>query len=145
MNLAKEHDIRLTVASLAWLDQLLGQEADLSGLKVHIKVDSGMGRIGFRTIEEIKEGTPSLSSWSWNWRNLYSFCDSRWGRWSKIPSAIPVFQRSITALKTLPPIVHASNSATSLWHADTIFTAVRLGDVMYGLNPRVLCSLAFRN
>ncbi len=55
VNLAKEHDIRLTVASLAWLDQLLGQEADLSGLKVHIKVDSGMGRIGFRTIEEIKE------------------------------------------------------------------------------------------
>ena len=48
VNLAKEHDIRLTVASLAWLDQLLGQEADLSGLKVHIKVDSGMGRIGFR-------------------------------------------------------------------------------------------------
>ena len=55
VNLAKEHDIRLTVASLAWLDQLLGQEADLSGLKVHIKVDSGMGRIGFRKIEEIKE------------------------------------------------------------------------------------------
>ena len=51
VNLAKEHDIRLTVASLAWLDQLLGQEADLSGLKVHIKVDSGMGRIGFRRIE----------------------------------------------------------------------------------------------
>ena len=38
-------------------------------------------------------------------------------------------------LKPFPPIVHASNSATSLWHADTIFTAVRLGDVMYGLNP----------
>ena len=55
VNLAKEHDIRLTVASLAWLDQLLGEEADLSGLKVHIKVDSGMGRIGFRKIEEIKE------------------------------------------------------------------------------------------
>ena len=41
----------------------------------------------------------------------------------------------LDALETLPPIVHASNSATSLWHADTIFTAVRLGDVMYGLNP----------
>ena len=47
VNLAKEHDIRLTVASLAWLDQLLGQEAELSGLKVHIKVDTGMSRLGF--------------------------------------------------------------------------------------------------
>ena len=33
VSLAKEHDIRLTVASLAWLDQLLGEEADLSGLE----------------------------------------------------------------------------------------------------------------
>ena len=45
------------------------------------------------------------------------------------------FKEVLAALETLPPIVHASNSATSLWHADTIFTAVRLGDVMYGLNP----------
>ena len=55
VDLAKKYDIRLTVASLAWLKHLLAEEPDLSGLKVHIKVDSGMGRIGFRKIEEIKE------------------------------------------------------------------------------------------
>ena len=32
-------------------------------------------------------------------------------------------------------MVHASNSATSIWHAETAFNAVRLGVVIYGLNP----------
>ena len=35
----------------------------------------------------------------------------------------------------MPPVVHASNSATTLWHSDTIMNAVRLGDIIYGLNP----------
>lgn len=35
----------------------------------------------------------------------------------------------------MPELVHASNSATTLWHAETIFKAVRMGDAMYGLNP----------
>ncbi len=33
------------------------------------------------------------------------------------------------------PLVHASNSATSLWHSEIVLNAVRLGDIIYGLNP----------
>ena len=43
---------RLTVASLARLDQLLGQKKQIFQIEGPIsKVDSGMGRIGFRRIE----------------------------------------------------------------------------------------------
>ena len=38
-------------------------------------------------------------------------------------------------MKEVPELIHASNSATTLWHAETIFNAVRMGDAMYGLNP----------
>lgn len=38
-------------------------------------------------------------------------------------------------LSDKPAVVHASNSATSIWHSETIFNLVRLGIVMYGLNP----------
>lgn len=44
--LAKEYDITLTVAGLEWIQALLDKEADLTGLTVHLKIDSGMGRIG---------------------------------------------------------------------------------------------------
>ena len=136
VNLAKEHDIRLTVASLAWLDQLLGQEADLSGLKVHIKVDSGMGRIGFRKIEDIKEAERLLLAAGAEIEGIFThFATADEADDRKFQAQYQFFKEVLAALETLPPIVHASNSATSLWHADTIFTAVRLGDVMYGLNP----------
>ena len=136
VSLAKEHDIRLTVASLAWLDQLLGQEADLSGLKVHIKVDSGMGRIGFRTIEEIKEAERLLLAAGAEIEGIFThFATADEADDRKFQAQYQFFKEVLAALEILPPIVHASNSATSLWHADTIFTAVRLGDVMYGLNP----------
>ena len=45
--LAKEYDITLTMAGLEWIQALLARETDLSGLTVHLKIDSGMGRIGF--------------------------------------------------------------------------------------------------
>ena len=135
VNLAKEQDIRLTVASLAWLNQLLGEE-DLSGLKVHIKVDSGMGRIGFRRIEEIKEAERLLLAAGAEIEGIFThFATADEADDRKFQAQYQFFKEVLAALETLPPIVHASNSATSLWHADTIFTAVRLGDVMYGLNP----------
>ena len=121
VNLAKEHDIRLTVASLAWLDQLLGQEADLSGLKVHIKVDSGMGRIGFRRIEEIKEAERLLLAAGAEIEGIFThFATADEADDRKFQAQYQFFKEVLAALETLPPIVHASNSATSLWHADTI-------------------------
>ena len=41
--LAKEYDITLTVAGLEWIQALLDKEANLTGLTVHLKIDSGMG------------------------------------------------------------------------------------------------------
>ena len=45
------------------------------------------------------------------------------------------FKTILASMKEIPELVHASNSATTLWHAETIFNAVRMGDAMYGLNP----------
>ena len=119
IEIAIKEGIRYTVASLEWLKSLLAKKSDLTGLKLHIKVDSGMGRIGFRSAEDLQEAMILL-------RNHGAEVEG-------------IFTHFATALLELlpytPEIVHASNSATTLWHADTIFNAVRLGDVMYGLNP----------
>ena len=60
----------------------------------------------------------------------------------QMKSQIPTFKQQlecfkgiIAGLQEVPELVHASNSATTLWHAETIFSAVRMGDSMYGLNP----------
>ena len=47
--LAIQENITLTVASLEWLEIAKKQGLDLTGLTCHIKIDSGMGRIGVRS------------------------------------------------------------------------------------------------
>ncbi|WP_323494618.1 alanine racemase, partial [Streptococcus pneumoniae] len=42
---------------------------------------------------------------------------------------------NVASRKEVPELGHASNSATTLWHGETIFNAVRMGDAMYGLIP----------
>lgn len=54
---AKEYDISLTVPSLEFVRSL---GSDAQGLKVHLKADTGMNRIGLRTIEELNEAIPLL-------------------------------------------------------------------------------------
>ncbi|MCZ3394445.1 alanine racemase, partial [Enterococcus faecium] len=45
--LAAENDISLTVGDQAWLDEAT-QILDQKPLKVHLGIDTGMGRIGFQ-------------------------------------------------------------------------------------------------
>ena len=51
--LAKEYDITLTVAGLEWIQALLEKKENLTGLTVHLKIDSGMGRIGFERLVKL--------------------------------------------------------------------------------------------
>ena len=48
------------MAGLEWIQALLDKEADLTGLTVHLKIDSGMGRIGFREAGEAEQAQDLL-------------------------------------------------------------------------------------
>lgn len=52
----------------------------------------------------------------------------------KFEQQFSFFSELVDNLAYKPDLVHASNSATSIWHSETIFNAVRLGIVIYGLN-----------
>lgn len=134
--IAIKEEIRYTVASLEWLKALLAEKSDLTGLKVHIKVDSGMGRIGFRSAEDLQEAMILLRDHGAEVEGIFTHfatADEKDDR--HFQGQLQRFKSLLELLPYTPKIVHASNSATTLWHADTIFNAVRLGDVMYGLNP----------
>ena len=134
--LAKEFDITLTVAGLEWLENLLDTESDLSGLTVHLKIDSGMGRIGFRSASEAQQAQASLKKHGANVEGIFThFATADEESDSYFKQQLDCFKGILDDLQEVPEIVHASNSATTLWHAETIFNAVRMGDAMYGLNP----------
>ena len=134
--LAIQRQITLTVASLAWLEELLSQQADLTGLTVHIKIDSGMGRIGFRDSQEAQQVISRLQAAGAVVEGIFThFATADELDTSHFMAQLSRFKEILNELAFLPPIVHASNSATTLWHSDTIMNAVRLGDIIYGLNP----------
>ncbi|MFS9145187.1 alanine racemase [Streptococcus infantis] len=134
--LAQEFDITLTVAGLEWLESLLATESDLAGLTVHLKIDSGMGRIGFRSASEAQQAQASLKKQGANVEGIFThFATADEESDSYFKQQLDCFKGILDDLQEVPEIVHASNSATTLWHAETIFNAVRMGDAMYGLNP----------
>ncbi|MGX7073468.1 alanine racemase [Falseniella ignava] len=136
VSLARKFDITLTVAGLEWIQALLTTESDLSALTVHLKIDSGMGRIGFREASEAEQAQALLKQHGANVEGIFThFATADEESDSYFNAQLERFEEILAALKDLPELVHASNSATTLWHAETIFNAVRMGDAMYGLNP----------
>lgn len=137
--LAIKYDISITVTTLKWLEkaqQVLSEESFSSSLKIHIKLDTGMGRIGFLTSSDVLEAIDFIEqSPNFNWEGIfthYATADQIDGSyWEKQHTC---FEKMLSKLPYLPTYVHDSNSATSLWHHSQ-GNMVRLGIAMYGLNP----------
>ena len=135
-SLAKDFDITLTVAGLEWIENLLDSESDLADLTVHLKIDSGMGRIGFRDASEAQEAQFLLQEHGAYVEGIFThFATADEQSEAYFDQQLKCFKAILAEFKNLPELIHASNSATTLWHAETIFNAVRMGDSMYGLNP----------
>lgn len=105
-------------------------------LKVHIKVDSGMNRLGFKTDEEILNALNILSSCD----NIYvegifthfstADCDLEYYKFQ-----LSRFENVLSMLNYKFEMIHVSNSSSSIkYELDIPFTThVRLGISLYGL------------
>ena len=134
--LAKEYDLVLTVAGLEWVQALVDKQSGLAGLTVHLKIDSGMARIGFRDASEADQAQDILKQEGVRVEGIFThFATADEESDAYFNEQLERFKTILSSMKGLPDLVHASNSATTIWHAETIFNAVRMGDAMYGLNP----------
>lgn len=133
---AIQASISLTVASLEWLS--LAQEAGLlmEDLAIHIKVDTGMGRLGFRDCQSLQDALNLMATAGARFEGIFThFATADQADDSQFREQLAIFQEIVDGLESLPPLIHASNSATSIWHGETVFNMVRLGNILYGLNP----------
>ncbi|HHJ5948725.1 TPA: alanine racemase, partial [Streptococcus pyogenes] len=136
LELAVANAITVTIASLDWIALARLEKKECQGLKVHVKVDSGMGRIGLRSSKEVNLLIDSLKELGADVEGIFThFATADEADDTKFNQQLQFFKKLIAGLEDKPRLVHASNSATSIWHSDTIFNAVRLGIVSYGLNP----------
>ena len=130
------NNLTITVSSLEWLDMVKRDRVSLAGLSCHIKVDSGMGRIGLSNAADINTLISELVALSVKVTGIFThFATADELSQDYFNRQLTIFKTILGELDWVPDLVHASNSATSLWHTETIFNAVRLGIALYGLNP----------
>ncbi|SOC18529.1 alanine racemase [Ureibacillus xyleni] len=133
---AADENITLTVYSKAWVEQLNTQTLS-KPLKLHIKVDTGMGRIGVTSIEDFLDLHKTISSSS----NL--IVDGVFTHFATADEEVEdyfnkqaqTFKQYISLIPK-PRLVHAANTATMLIKDSNLqFDAVRFGISLYGLAP----------
>lgn len=133
---ALAHQISLTVTSLDWFRLAQDQGLDLTGLVVHLKIDSGMGRLGLRDWQDTQALMTGLEAAGAVVEGIFThFATADEPDTSYYDTQLATFKAHLAALERVPDLVHISNSAAAIWHGDTVFNAVRLGVVIYGLDP----------
>ncbi|MGB9613766.1 MAG: alanine racemase, partial [Candidatus Margulisiibacteriota bacterium] len=104
--------------------------------KVHIKVDTGMGRVGIFPQEALAFVTKVSSLPNLQIEGVFTHfakADEPEDNFTNLQ--FQKFQQIISRLPHLP-LRHAANSAATLFHSQTHLDMVRVGLMMYGLYPQ---------
>ena len=108
-------------------------------VKIHIKVDTGMHRVGVSPNEAVSLASFISSYESLTIEGVYThFAVADDPSHPANASQLSAFNAVLEGLSSRginPPLVHAANSAAALANEASRFTMVRLGIAMYGLRP----------
>ena len=109
-------------------------------LRVHVKLDTGMGRIGFRDEEigplaDLLRRSPQLAV-AGTFSNLASAEDPASDTAPRQVETMKTFVAELDRAGISPGVVHVANSAGVLYRNDAWFDGVRPGLALYGIPPR---------
>jgi alanine racemase len=137
VQVAAKFDITLTVFQQEWLEEAAKYLNANDKISLHIKVDTGMGRIGVRDLTELTAIEQIISeNDQFLLEGIYSHfatADELDGTYFR--QQLALFESMIRGLKAQPKYIHSSNSAAALRYPNAYFNAVRIGIAMYGLTP----------
>lgn len=137
VHVAVSCQITLTVFQLEWLQEAKKHLNPDEQLSVHVKVDTGMGRIGIRSKEELKAIEQFLQEEKqFRFEGIFThFATADELDTTYFQRQFTLFTDMVNALDAKPRYVHCGNSAATLRFPQVYFNAVRIGIVMYGLTP----------
>jgi alanine racemase len=134
---AVRHFLRLTIYRR---EQVVALEAlGAVGHPVHLKVDTGMRRVGVSTDDVVSVAHAILASSAVSLEGLFThlavaddpadpFTAAQLGRFEDV-------RRRLSAAGVVPRMVHAANSAGGIAHPPARYAFVRAGIAIYGISP----------
>lgn len=132
-----QHDLTQTLYSFSEA-RALSEESQKRKhpAKVHIKIDTGMGRVGVQPSEAIAFITKVASLPGLTVEGLFThFAKAEDPEDTFTEEQFKKFQQ-IAARLTAIPLKHSANSAATLFHRMSHLDLVRVGLMMYGLYPQ---------
>ncbi len=141
-----EHDIGVTVHSPDLLSRLQ-TEARRRGklLRVHLKIDTGMGRLGVSPRSAVSLARKILSYPNLDLEGVCTHFATREAAFSRRQLAL--FRGALARLADAgvrPPWVHAANSVGLFQLPESHFNLVRPGIALYGMDPGELAEFDLR-
>ncbi|MDF9758360.1 alanine racemase [Peribacillus simplex] len=135
--LAADNGISVTVFDVTWLEKAKDLLKPGQVLQVHVKVDSGMGRIGIRDKGQLLKVESLLNGETcFNFQGIFThFATADEIKTDFYEKQLASFKGMLSALIRRPEYIHAANSAASLRFSDPESNAIRMGISMYGLSP----------
>ncbi|MBS4175489.1 alanine racemase [Bacillus sp. FJAT-49736] len=135
--IAAIYNISLTVFQKEWLEKALLFLNKDETLSIHVKCDTGMGRLGIRDIDELKDIVTVINK---NTNIAFDGIFTHFATADELNTEyyeiqLHRFIEMVNALEEKPRYIHCANSASALRFKQSGFNAVRLGIAMYGLTP----------
>jgi alanine racemase len=127
---------------VAWRSEFAAALPDRAGSsppRVHVKLDSGMGRLGTRDPSEVRELCRAIAADDRlelvGLMTHFATADEPGD--DHFPAQLERFARLAEELRARHPgiVVHAANSAATLRESESHFDMVRCGVAIYGLDP----------
>ena len=136
---AVENNVSLTCPSKEWLEESLAQSQQIEGkLKIHVKIDTGMGRIGTSDLEELKGIDNLLDSEKLDFEGIFSHYSNADGDDDNYDNyQTENFENSLNVFTHKPKYIHIENSAGTVKYSDREdrYNLSRIGITLYGCYP----------
>lgn len=132
IELAINYDISLSMISLDYMHHLQTLITD-KPLKVHIKLDTGMHRIGLTCKEELNELLETINRDKFVLEGIFTHYATADGDIVAFEKQKELFYELVDSHKF--KYIHCCNSAAMAYHQDELSNLGRIGIVMYGIDP----------
>lgn len=131
---AQRENIIVTALSLEWIES--AEKAAVSGqpLRVHLKVDTGMGRLGIQP-EEAEAAFAKLASDVFSFDGIFTHFAAADDEDTSLFEQQAERMNGVLGQVPEGVMVHVSNSAAALMHPSVACDAVRIGISLYGIAP----------
>ena len=132
MKKIKENNITITINSMDYMKELMNE--DIDGIKAHIKINTGMNRLGMKDKQEVKKVIELAKEKNVKLEGIYSHIYEATNE-ELYNKQIEIFKEMLEFIdaKNIFKIIHISASdALSLYEKPEFVNGCRLGIIMYG-------------